>query len=196
MNAAAISLAAAYALSWATGSSESGTEWVTWSVFFLLAVIGGSVSILLRSRLAIQSRAAGAGLAASDGFWRQPPRRAPSIDPGLWIGTLEFEPQSPTELLKLVSVRVCIDDRGQARVADGTRTGDSQGVTAVHWAAPTQPGDGASTLRLELQGPNGITEMQLRMRREAGTWVSRSGAGRPSLCLRRVPASPRRPRPA
>ena len=186
----------AQAMAWETDAPESGTGWVTWGVCFLLAVIGGSVSILLRSRPADSSRSTRERLSSADRLLQKQSSPASPVSEGVWIGTLEFEPRSPTDLLRLVPLRILVDDDGGARSIDGVEIGEAQRVVAVRWESSARAGDRCSTLAIELEDDGGRPHIRLTLRLESRTWVTVPGAAGPSLRLRRTADSLPRPNAA
>ncbi len=186
----------AQAIAWETESSDSGTGWVTWGVFFLLAVIGGGVSILLRSRHPDPSRSARERPSDADRFLQRRPTPVSPILEGVWIGTLEFEPRTPVDLLRLIPLRISVDDRGDGRAVDGSEMGEEHRVVALRWESSAPESDQLSTLTIELEGADGRSQIRLSMRRESRTWVTVPGTVGPSLRLRRTTGSVRRPNAA
>ncbi|MCH7702452.1 MAG: hypothetical protein IID37_12275 [Planctomycetes bacterium] len=118
------------------------------------------------------------------------------ISEGVWIGTLEFEPRTPADLLRLVPLRVLVDDCGEARAVGGAEMGEDQRVVDVRWASSPGESDQLSTLTIELEGADRRSRIQLSMHRESRTWVTVPDAGEPSLRLRLITDSARWPNAA
>ena len=180
-------------MAWETDSSESSTGWVTWGVCFLLAVIAGGMSILLRPRRPDPSRSVRERLSEVDRCLQRQSSPVSPIAQGVWIGTLEFEPRTPADLLRLIPLRISVDDGGEARAVHSTDMGDEHPVVAVRWETSDRDSDRWSTLTIALAGADGRSQTRLSMRRESQTWVTAPGAAGPSLRLRRTTKSVRRP---
>jgi len=186
----------AQGMAWETDADKSGTGWVTWGVCFLLVVIGSGVSVLLRSRRPDPAHSARERLSDADRILQRQATPPSPLSEGIWIGTLEFEPRSPADLLRLVPLGISVNACGEARVVDRAETGEEQSVIAVRWESTARDGDRCSTLTIELKGAGGVSEIRLSLRRESGTWVTLPDAAGPSLRLRPTAGWERQPNAA
>lgn len=183
-------------MAWESDASATGTGWVTWGVCFLLAVIGGGMSVLLRSQRPDKPHSAGERLTDAD---RRLQRRSSPVSPiseGIWIGTLEFEPRTPDDLLRLLTLRISVDDRGDARAVGCPEMGEDPRVVGLRWEPSGRTSERLSKLTIELEGADGHSQIRLTLRRESRTWVTAPGGIGPSLCLRRAAGSVHRPNAA